>query len=332
MATHARARHVFHAFALVIGAGALAVLVHQLGVEGLERVVIGTGWYFLALAAIDLASVLCDAAGVHSFVRRQAPVSYWRVFAAQASGLAINRLTPGNSMGEPVKVTMLVEHVPATAAVSAIVLFNLATYAVAIATIVLGVPLTLVAIDLPGRAQLLVWGVTAVLVGLALAIVALARRGALGTLVDVARRGRLVSAARAGTWQAKVAAIDAQVRQLGRPGSWRGGAFVLASRLLNSLGTIVVMVAADVPLTAPLVLAMLSIGIVITWLSNVVPLGLGVADGSNYALYGALGSTGAAGLVFTMINRARTCVLALMGLTVMLVANVADRAVATPET
>jgi hypothetical protein len=101
---------------------------------------------------------------------------------------------------------------------------------------------------------------------------------------------------------------------------------VLASRVLSSVGTVVVMIAADVPLTAPLVLAMLSLGIVITWLSNVIPLGLGVADGSNYALYGVLGSTGAAGLLFTMVNRARTLVLALLGLSVMLVASLAASA------
>ena len=56
-----------------------------------------------------------------------------------------------------------------------------------------------------------------------------------------------------------------------------------------------------------------------------VPLGLGLADGTNYALYGVLGSTGPVGLVFTMIGRARTCVLAAMGLTVLLIANLVDR-------
>jgi hypothetical protein len=60
-------------------------------------------------------------------------------------------------------------------------------------------------------------------------------------------------------------------------------------------------------------------------MSNVIPLGLGIADGTNYALYGVLGSSGPVGLVFTMINRARTVVLASMGLLIMLIASLADR-------
>lgn len=315
---------MFNAIVLLVGVAALAVLLHRLGWDGVRQVVVGTGWWFAVIAAIDLASVMCDAAGVRGFCG-QARLGYWRVFAAQASGLAINRLTPGNSMGEPVKVTMLVEHVPVPAAVSAIVMFNLATISIAIAALVVGVPLTFLVLDLPGRAQLAVWIATAGLVVLALLLLVLARRGALATLVTAARRLGVIGEARAAAWRTKVADIDAQVRQFGRPGMRRGIAFVFASRCLNWTGTIVVMIAAGVPLTAPLVIANLSVGILITWLSNVIPLGLGIADGTNYALYGVLGSSGAVGLVFTMINRVRTVVLAGMGLTVMGIESLFDR-------
>jgi hypothetical protein len=73
------------------------------------------------------------------------------------------------------------------------------------------------------------------------------------------------------------------------------------------------------------VVAALSVGVIVTWISNIVPLGLGIADGANYVLYGVLGATHAAGLVFTMINRLRTVVLALMGLVVMAIAHSAHR-------
>jgi hypothetical protein len=316
---------VFHGITLVIGAVALGFLVDQLGWAGLHRVFLGTGWWFALIAAIDLTSVLCDAGGSYCFVRAQTPVSYWRVFAAQASGLAINRLTPGNSMGEAVKVTMLAEHVPIPVAVSAIVMFNLATISIAIAAVVLGVPLTLVMLDLSPGLQLAIAISGLVMIAFVLGLLVIARRGALGTLINVTQRLRVVSPNRAERWHAKAAEIDAQVKQFGRPGSRQGIAFVLLSRVFNWAGTIVVMIAADVPLTAPLVLAMLSVGILITWVSNVIPLGLGIADGTNYALYGVLGSTGPVGLVFTMINRARTVVLAVLGLSVMLLASLADR-------
>jgi hypothetical protein len=317
---------VFHAIIVVIGVAAFVFLLHRLGWEGLRGAIVGTGWWFLVVAALDLCCLLCDAAASYSFVRPHAEVGYWRVFAAQASGLAINRLTPANSMGEAVKVTMLAEHVPTSAAVSAIVMFNLATLMIAISAIVLGVPITLLLLDLPASTQTLVWIATAVLSGLVVAMLVVARRGALGTLIGGARRLRLVSATRAESWRARIAETDVYIRGFGRPGARRGIAFVMMSRAFNWVGTIVVMIAALVPLTPTLVVANLSLGILITFLSNVVPLGIGLADGTNYALYGVLGSTGATGLVYTMINRARTCVLAAMGLTVMLIANLLDRA------
>jgi MFS family permease len=321
---------VFHGITLVIGALALALLLDNLGWEGLRRVFVGTGWWFAVVAAIDLGSVLCDAGASYSFVRPHAEVSYWRVFAAQASGLAINRLTPANSMGEAVKVTMLAEHVPTHAAISAIVMFNLATISIAIAAVIVGVPLTLVMLDLSPGLQLAVTIAGFVMLAIVILLLVLARRGAVGSLITVARRLRLISELRAERWHAKVVDIDAHVKQFGRPGSRRGIGFVMMSRTLNWIGTVITMIAADIPLTAPLVLAMLSVGILITWISNVIPLGLGIADGTNYALYGVLGSSGPVGLVYTMINRARTCLLAAMGLTVMLFENLADRAKRQP--
>ena len=321
----ARGRHVFHAIALIVGGVAFAILIHHVGWEGLVAAVIGTGWWFVVMAAIDLASVLCDAGATYSFVRPHTPVSYWRIFAAHASGVAINRLTPANSLGEAVKITMIAEHAPTPIAVSGIVMFNLATFMVAIAAIVLGVPVTLLLLDLPGQTQMYVWIATAVLVGVFVTLLVVARRGALGTLIGAAQKLRLVSATRADLWRAKVGNIDGHVKQFGRVGARRGIGFVIASRVLSWIGTVVVMIAAKVPLTPALVAANLSLGILITFLSTAVPLGLGIADGSNYALYGVLGSTGPLGLVYTMIGRARTCVLAGMGLGVMLIANFVDR-------
>ena len=50
-----------------------------------------------------------------------------------------------------------------------------------------------------------------------------------------------------------------------------------------------------------------------------------IPPGLNYALYGLLGASPAAGLVFSMVNRVRTIVLAAIGLTVMAIANALAR-------
>jgi hypothetical protein len=47
-----------------------------------------------------------------------------------------------------------------------------------------------------------------------------------------------------------------------------------------------------------------------------VPLGIGVADGGQYELHALFGSSAETGLAFAMADRARTCLLALLGLVI----------------
>jgi hypothetical protein len=319
-----RASTVFNAVVLVIGVIGLVIVVRHLGWAGIRQAVLGTGGWFAVIAAIDLLSAMCDAFAVHGLVSASQRVSYWRVFAAQISGMAINRLTPGNSLGEPVKVTLLMRTVPVETAVSGIVMFNLITLYVGIAAIVIGVPVTVLLLDVPDRVQLAVWIGMAFLLAVATAVAILIRRGAVATLISAIERIGVISASRAESWRARIATIDARVRSIGDPrssGSGRGLAGVLGSRAISWVGTVIVLHAADIPMTGPLVIASLTVGIVITWMSNIIPLGLGIADGTNYVLYGLLGANPVSGLLFTMINRLRTVVLALMGLSVLAVAN-----------
>ncbi|HEY5949034.1 MAG TPA: lysylphosphatidylglycerol synthase transmembrane domain-containing protein [Kofleriaceae bacterium] len=323
-----RASTIFNAIVLVIGVVAFAIVVDQLGWQTMRDVVIETGVWFAVIAAIDLVSAMFDAFSIYGFVRAKQPVSYWRVYAAQLSGMAINRLTPGNSLGEPVKVTMLVRTVATDAAVSAVIMFNLTTMYVGIAAIVIGVPLTALLLDLPARVAAAVWIGLAVLVAFAVAIAILVRRGALGSLIDALAGMHIISPARAMRWHGKIAEIDARLRGIAdarSSGIRRGLAGVLGSRTINWVGTIVVLYAADIPLTAPLVVASLSVGILVTWMSNIIPLGLGLADGTNYVLYGLLGAAPVSGLLFTLLNRLRTVVLALLGLSAMAIANFLHR-------
>ncbi len=316
-------RRWLHALALVIGGIALVVLIRNTGWDTLTTALARIGPWFGVIAAIDLCAVMCDAAALHAFANQHAPVRYARVFAAQASGLAINRLTPGNALGEPLKVSMLMSVVPRSVAVSSVVTFNLVVMWCAVTVIVVGIPLTLLSLDLPARAQIVVWIVAVVLAAFAITMFVIARRGAIGTVIRGAEKLGLLSAARAKRWTAAVAQVDVEIRQLGGPQARRAIACVIGSRVFYAAGSILLMHAAGIPLTAPLVLANVSIGILIAWVSNVIPLGLGIADGSNYALYGALGATGGAGLLYTMVNRARTILLALMGLTVMAMSAIA---------
>ena len=327
-----RRARVFNLCVLAAGAIALGFFLRELGWSGVQQA-FGVGGWFAVIAAIDALSMMCDAFAIHGFMRRRVEVSYWSVFAAEASGLAINRLTPGNSIGEPVKVTMLAHDVPLDLAVSAIVMFNLATYYIAIAAIVIGVPISAMLLDLPEQVALFVWIATGVLVVLAGALALVVRRGAVGTIIDGAVALHVVSAARGQRWRAKIAAIDARVGEMfhEKSGIHRGLAGVIGSRVLNWVGTIAVLYACDIPLRPSIVIAALSVGGLITSLTNIVPLGIGIADGANYVLYDLLGATSDAGLLFTMVNRLRTVVLAVIGLAIMSISNAVYRSHAQHE-
>jgi hypothetical protein len=313
--------------ALVLGSLLLAWTLSGLGNETTMTIRHVGGW-FAVIAAIDVGSVCCDAFAIHGYLRPHVAVPYLRVFAAEFSGLAINRVSPMNSLGEPIKMTMLMRDVPAEHAVSAIVMFNLTTTYVALATIAIGVPISIALLDVPNYILNYVVASLGVLIVAAVALALLVRTGPLGALIDAAAAIQLVGKERAAKWRAKVAGIDERLRLLGRlraPGMARGVAGVVGSRALYSIGTVVVMHAANIPISPSLVIGTLSIGILITWISNIVPLGLGGSQGGYYILYGLFGVRGAAGILFAIVNTLRTIVLAVLGLLVMAIANLFHR-------
>jgi hypothetical protein len=100
---------------------------------------------------------------------------------------------------------------------------------------------------------------------------------------------------------------------------------VLASKLVTWASTIVLISAVGVTITPHLVIGVLSVGVLIQWIASVVPLGLGLADGGNYALYDLLGASGAHGAFVTMLNRVRSAMVAVVGFVVMAVVHTLNR-------
>ena len=100
---------------LVVGCAALTWLLRTTSWTEVHDVISGVGLWVVVIISIDLTSMCCDAAALHSFMRPEARmVSYARVLAAQLSGRAINVLTPLGALGEATKLTMLEGHAPRT--------------------------------------------------------------------------------------------------------------------------------------------------------------------------------------------------------------------------
>jgi uncharacterized membrane protein YbhN (UPF0104 family) len=277
------------------------------------------GWRSAAvLILLDSVTLCCNAAALHTFMRPQSRmVSYLRVLGAQASAHSINTLTPGLPIGVATKFTLLVEHVPRARVLSSIVLLNLTQVYLSIAVLVVGIPVTLVFVDLPHELKIIVGGVVAALIPAVVALGFFVRRGALRTVVDVLRRIRIISEKRANRWHDEAHEVDGHIRELHRhrsTGTWHGIAWLVASRLSAWSAALLLVYMLGVPLTTALVIGLITLGVLVTWLSALVPFGVGLADGGSYGLFLLLGATGPQGLLVAMVNRARSFVMALLGL------------------
>lgn len=314
---------------LVFGAGAVIWMMRELGWDRFRSVVSGVGRYFAIILGLDLAAVLLDAKALHTFMRPEARmISYRRVIAAQISGRAINVVTPFGAFGEATKLTMLVTHAPRARVLSAIVLSNLTGFYLSVAVMLIGTPITFLLVDLPRSLKVTVAIGLAALVPLMVALGVIVQRGALSTITAMLRRVHLVSQARLDAWQDRLREVDRNINELHRnrsAGTWRGILWVLASRLVTWASTMTLIAAIGVAITPPLVIGVLSIGVLISWVASIVPLGLGLADGGNYALFDLLGASGAHGAFVTMLNRVRSLLIAGVGLVVMAVVHGLDR-------
>jgi uncharacterized membrane protein YbhN (UPF0104 family) len=326
---HHRASHIFNLVVLVAGGVGLVVLMHKLGWGNAVDVFRDVGAWFGVILALDLAGMALDAAAIHAFMRPEARmVSYWRVFAAQASGRAINIFVPGGVVGEATKVTMLVSQAPRDRVVSSIVLYNLATIYISVAIVIVGVPITALTVDLPHQLAVVVWTGLGVLLALVIGLAIIIHRGAIDTVLSGARVLRILSPARVDKLKTRLVDLDRHLKELHgaqSPGTRNGLVLLCISRLVAWTATSIVLYAVGVELDAMLLVGVLSVGVLISWISAVVPFGIGVADGSNYALFDVLGASGAHGVFVTMLGRARSLAIAFVGLLVMAIGHTANR-------
>ncbi|HEX4450781.1 MAG TPA: lysylphosphatidylglycerol synthase transmembrane domain-containing protein [Kofleriaceae bacterium] len=327
---HHLASHLFNLAVLAGGTIGLAVLLNKLGWANANQVLRGVGAWFGAIVGLDVIGLCLDAAAIRQFMRPEARmVSYWRVLCAQASGRAINIFVPGGVVGEATKVAMLVTHAPRDRVLASIVLFNLATFYISVAIVMIGVPITALVVHLPRELAIVVWIALAILIPIVIALGVIIHRGAIGIAANALRRVRILSAARVASWQKQIEGLDAHLKELHSgqsPGTRAGLALLLVSRLVAWCATATVLHAVGVELSATVLVGVLSVGVLISWVSALVPFGLGIADGSNYALFDVLGASGAHGLFVTMLGRARSIAIALIGLAMMGVAHAANRA------
>ncbi len=320
---------VFNLVMLVVGAIALWWMLRTTSWAEMRGVIADVGYFAIIVLGLDLFAMCLDAAAWHAFMRPEARmVPYWRVLGAWASGRAINVLTPFGALGEATKVTMLLAHAPRARVLSSIVLLNVAMVYLSVTVMLIGIPITILMVDLPDALKVTIGIGLAVIIPAVIGLGVAIHRGAMATLIGALARTRLISRERAADWKTRLADVDRHIRELHRnrsAGTWTGFLFVLGSKVVNYTSTFMLIYAVGVPMTPTLMVAVVSVGVLIQWISSIVPLRLGLEDGGNYAMYELLGFEGTHGLFVTLLNRGRSFTVAMIGLVIMAVMSVLDR-------
>lgn len=324
-----RAATIFNIVMMLVGGVALYLMLRHHGWSDFRSMLANVGWWFAVVLGLELCSLCMDGAALHAFMRPEARmISYWRVLAANMSGRAINVLTPGGALGEPTKLMLLSTHAPRARALSSLVLFNLSIAYISVTVMLIGIPITLLALDVPHAVKVMVAIGLAIIVPAMVALAVVIHRGALRTIVDLLQRIRIIKPERADAWRAKLVETDEHIRELHQnrsAGTWKGILWVMGSKLLSWSSSITLIAAVGVPITPTLVIGVLSVGLLLGWISQIVPMGLGVQDGGNYALFGILGATGPQGLLVAMLQRARSVSVAMLGLGVFALLQIINR-------
>jgi hypothetical protein len=301
---------------LVVALIAMTATIWAVGPGEIVAQLLAIGAGFVVIVAIEATSTVLDARAIYAVTRDHRELGFGRVLMAQIAGRAVNAVTPGGNLGEATKASVLTGSTSTTRAVAAVLFCGLASVIVQLAVIAIGAPLTAILLPLPAalRGALIGTGLLAGAVAVGLAI--LVRRGMLSSLIRVAVGLRLVSARRRARWRDKLATIDDRLRGAGG-GRRAAVVYVIASKLLTWGSLWLIVAFAGYRMSIGELAALLSAGVVLTWISTLVPLGLGVTESGNYALFSALGAPPAFGVTLALARRVNQILYAAIGFTLL---------------
>jgi uncharacterized protein (TIRG00374 family) len=304
--------------ALAVALVALAWTIYSVGFFAIVERLVRIGPWFAVVIGLEVLTTLFDAGAIYHFLRpEQKKVGYRRVVLAQLSGRAVNTVTPLGSLGEVVKTTMLMERVGKTRAFAAVLLYNISTGELSYVLIAVGATLCGILLDLPDLMRAVLIGSGAVTGMLAIALPVLVYRGVLSSVAGLGRTLRVISRKQAARWKKQLDDVDDKLRGTrDARGADRlyGLVCVVLSRFCAWSSTGVLIYASGGPMSPGFLAAVLTAGQVLSWVSAVVPLGLGITETGNYALFRALGVDPAIGVTVAVGRRVTQIIYAGIGL------------------
>jgi Lysylphosphatidylglycerol synthase TM region len=174
---------------LGLGIIALVLTIRDTGLVAIGNYFKRIGWGWVAVVILEIAITTMDATAIRAFLSPESEkVRLRSALLSQLAGRAVNAVTPSGNLGEAVKVSVLVEHVSESRAVATILLYNVVSFSVELVTVGIAALLMALFLPMPATLRWVLLGLGALVLGLAVAIYALVRRGVLVSVARLAAR------------------------------------------------------------------------------------------------------------------------------------------------
>lgn len=314
---------------VILAVVALIITIRNTGLTTLATYFRRIGWWWIAVVVFECAITTLDAIAIRAFCSPEHhKIQLRHALLSQLAGRAVNAVTPSGNLGEAVKVSVLVDHVSQSRAVSTILLYNVIGFAVELAIVAVAAPLMLLLVPMPAKLGWLMAGTGVVCFGGALGLYFLTRGRVLDALARGLRWLHILSAARYERWRERLQAVDSKMQgSAGRKRDrWLGIAAVTCSRLTSMTLSLVILHAVGESITLGFVAAYTVGGFVIYMLSSLVPMGVGISEGGNYWMFRALGENPARGVTLVLARRVTLIMYAAIGLVLVTASETVKRA------
>ncbi|MDB4952518.1 MAG: hypothetical protein JWO36_87 [Myxococcales bacterium] len=303
---------------VVLGVIALIITIVVVGPQTITNHLRTIGLWFVVLIAMEAAGTCCDATAVYLMTRGVGAPTWRRIIVAQFAGRAVNTVTPAANLGEALKVSLLSRHCSTQRVLAAIMYTALTAFTISLVLVAIGTGLTAALFDVPRPAAITLGIAAGLCAMIAAGIYILVRRGMLSTLANLGARLHIVSKKRRANWRKRLDDLDARLSgKVGAQHRAGAAALILTSQLLQKAITFVAILAAGFHLTPGQLIAVMSAGVVIGWISTIVPMGIGISEGGNVALFSLIGAPLSLGVALALARRVNQCVFAGFGFAIL---------------
>jgi hypothetical protein len=303
---------------IVIGLVALIVTIWIVGPRAILHHLQAIGGFFVVLVVFEMLSSVLDGIALYFMAHGKGRPTVREAIVAQIVGRGVNSVTPGGNLGEALKVGLLAKRCPTRRIVAAVMYVVLLGGVVSLIGVAIGGAATAFLFDVPRIAMIALVAGSTVAASIAIAIIVLMRRGMLTTLSNALARVHLISKQRRDRWNTVLGDVDARLRGQD-DGAYRRRAIacIVASQVIQKALAYFTILWAGYAMSPGQFLALLSAGVLLAWISTIIPMGLGIAEGGNAALFTLIGAPASLGLVLALSRRVNQVVFAGIGFFVL---------------